>query len=107
MRLQKGRHSGAWMPMYYKFGALTVAEELFDRNCHQDYEQMGESSFGPKGLTFIAVLRAVVMPGLLRKVGTCLVRRMQDCLVTPIIKHYACMVDLLEKAEVAADLVSD
>ncbi|GAB4824338.1 hypothetical protein Ancab_007226 [Ancistrocladus abbreviatus] len=67
------------------------------RSAFEIFEQMEESSVRPNGLTFLAVLSACSHAGLVEE-GRYIFHSMQDCLVTPTLKHYACMVDLLGKS---------
>ncbi|KAK9281865.1 hypothetical protein L1049_004772 [Liquidambar formosana] len=61
------------------------------------FHEMEKSSVRPNGLTFLAALSACTHAGLVEE-GKYLFSKMQDHSVTPNLKHYACMVDLLGRS---------
>ncbi|GAB2278568.1 hypothetical protein Dimus_013245 [Dionaea muscipula] len=77
------------------------------RSAIEIFKQMEVSSVSPTGLTFLAVLSACNHAGLAEE-GRYLFGKMHDYSVTPTLKHYACMIDLLGKSgnlKEAEDLV--
>ncbi|KAL5975659.1 Pentatricopeptide repeat-containing protein, chloroplastic [Asimina triloba] len=70
------------------FGALAV--ELFER--------MMEAGVSPDEVTFIALLNACSRSGMVSQGREYFNRMRQNYLVTPNVKHYTCVVDLLGRA---------
>ena len=110
----------ALIDMYAKCGQLDKSREIFNsmherdvitwnviisgygmhgdaRSAIEIFQQMEESSSKPNGLTFLAVLSACAHAGLVKE-GKYLFAKMQEYSVTPHLKHYACMVDLLGRS---------
>ncbi|GFY91388.1 pentatricopeptide repeat (PPR) superfamily protein [Actinidia rufa] len=122
--------STALVDMYAKCGQLEKSRELFDAMKEKDiiswnvmisgygmngdaesaieiFQQMEQSKVKPNELTFLAVLSACTHAGLVEE-GKCLFDRMRDYSLSPTLKHYACVVDLLGRSghlQEAEDLV--
>ena len=122
--------STALVDMYAKCGQREKSRELFDAMKEKDiiswnvmisgygmngdaesaieiFQQMEQSKVKPNKLTFLAVLSACTHAGLVEE-GKCLFDRMRDYSLSPTLKHYACVVDLLGRSghlQEAEDLV--
>lgn len=106
----------ALVDMYAKCGEIDVAKNIFDsmnekdvvswnvmiscygmhghgRSAIEVFQQMEEDAVRPNDLTFLAVLSACAHAGLVDE-GKFLFHKMKEYSVIPIMKHYACMVDL-------------
>ena len=71
------------------------------------FQQMEQSKVKPNELTFLAVLSACTHTGRVKE-GKCLFDRMRDYSLSPMLKHYTCVVDLLGRSghlQEAEDLV--
>ncbi|CAM8894466.1 unnamed protein product [Rhodiola kirilowii] len=110
----------ALIDMYSKCGKLDISREIFDTMNERDaiswnvmissyglhgdaksaidlFQQMEKSGATPNDVTFLAILSACSHAGLVSK-GKLIFNKMEDYSVTPNLKHYACMVDLLGKS---------
>lgn len=110
----------ALVDMYGKCGHLEKAREVFNslnekdviawnvmiscygihgaaRSAIEIFKQMEESSVRPNELTFLAVMLACSHAGLTEE-GRDFFRKMHDYSLTPTLKHFACIVDLLGKS---------
>ncbi|XP_052197696.1 pentatricopeptide repeat-containing protein At4g39952, mitochondrial [Diospyros lotus] len=110
----------ALVDMYAKCGQLEKSREIFDSMDEKDviswnvmisaygvhgdaksaleiFQQMERSDVKPNELTFLAVLSACTHAGLVQE-GKCLFERMGNYSLSPTLKHYACMVDLLGRS---------
>ncbi|XP_058084122.1 pentatricopeptide repeat-containing protein At4g39952, mitochondrial-like [Magnolia sinica] len=110
----------ALVDMYAKCGQLEISREIFDampkrdviswnvmifgygihgnaRDALETFQQMENSGMKPNEVTFLAVLSACSHAGLVVE-GTKMFGRMIDYSITPTLKHYACMVDLLGRS---------
>ncbi|KAK9040247.1 hypothetical protein V6N11_015421 [Hibiscus sabdariffa] len=63
----------------------------------QKFQQMEESSAKLNDLTFLSLLNACAHAGLVEE-GKSLFGRMENYSVKPNLKHYACMMDLLDRS---------
>nr|DAD21960.1 TPA_asm: hypothetical protein HUJ06_023423 [Nelumbo nucifera] len=112
--------STALVDMYVKCGQLGIAREIFTSldkrdviswnvmisgyGIHGDaksaieiFQQMEESGERPNALTFLSVLSACNHAGLIEE-GKYLFGKMKEYCVSPTLKHYSCMVDLLGRS---------
>ncbi|KAK6923435.1 E motif [Dillenia turbinata] len=90
--LMKERDVIAWNVMisgYGMHGDVQSAIEIFG--------QMEESNVHPSEVTFLVLLAACAHAGLIKE-GKYLFHRMQFYGLSPMLKHYACMVDLLGRS---------
>ncbi|XP_047328732.1 pentatricopeptide repeat-containing protein At4g39952, mitochondrial [Impatiens glandulifera] len=110
----------ALVDMYAKCGQLEKSREIFEAMQEKDvvswnvmisgyglhgdaesslqiFQKMEHSGMRPNGLTFLAVLSACAHAGLVEE-GKSLFFRMRDHSLSPTLKHYACMVDLLGRS---------
>eukprot|EP01018_Ginkgo_biloba_P034994 Gb_38301 [translate_table: standard] len=111
----------ALVDMYAKCGSIKVARQVFDKMPNRDvvswsamiagygmhghggdalalFSQMQQIGLKPNNITFISVLSACSHAGLVdegKQFFDCMLR---DYCITPTVKHYACMVDLLGRA---------
>ncbi|KAG5565254.1 hypothetical protein RHGRI_001220 [Rhododendron griersonianum] len=106
--------------MYAKCGQLDKSRKIFDAIKEKDaiswnvmisgygmhgdaesaieiFQQMKQSNVRPNELTFLAVLSACTHAGLVRE-GKCFFDRMRNYALSPNLKHYSCMVDLLGRS---------
>jgi pentatricopeptide repeat protein len=111
----------ALFDMYAKCGNVKVAHELFDRMPKRDvvswsamiggygmhgygknalelFSRMQETSVIPNHATFVSVLSACSHAGLVDEGWRYFDYMTQKYCITPNVKHYACMVDLLGRA---------
>ncbi|XP_058203944.1 pentatricopeptide repeat-containing protein At4g39952, mitochondrial-like [Rhododendron vialii] len=112
--------STALVDMYAKCGQLDKSRKIFDAIKEKDaiswnvmisgygmhgdaesaieiFQQMKQSNVRPNELTFLAVLSACTHAGLVGE-GKCFFDRMGDYALSPNLKHYSCMVDLLGRS---------
>ncbi|KAG5530964.1 hypothetical protein RHGRI_025793 [Rhododendron griersonianum] len=112
--------STALVDMYAKCGQLDKSRNFFDAMKEKDviswnvmisgygmhgdaesaieiFKQMEQSNVRPNELTFLAVLSACTHAGLVGE-GKNFFDRMRDYALSPNLKHYSCMVDLLGRA---------
>ncbi|KAE9445676.1 hypothetical protein C3L33_22431, partial [Rhododendron williamsianum] len=112
--------STALVDMYAKCGQLDKSRKIFDAIKEKDaiswnvmisgygmhgdaesaieiFQQMKQSNVRPNELTFLAVLSACTHAGLVRE-GKCFFDRMGNYALSPNLKHYSCMVDLLGRS---------
>ncbi|XAR73379.1 hypothetical protein NMG60_11007330 [Bertholletia excelsa] len=110
----------ALVDMYAKCGQLKKSREVFEVMKEKDviswnvmisgygmhgdaesaieiFQKMEDSNIRPNELTFLAVLSACAHAGLVKE-GKFLFDKMGEYSVSPSLKHYACMVDLLGKS---------
>lgn len=110
----------ALVDMYGKCGQLEKARDIFDSMNERDviawnvmiscygihgdaisaldvFKQMEKSSVRPNELTFLAILLACSHAGLTEE-GKYFFYKMHEYSLTPTLKHYACIVDLLGKS---------
>ncbi|XP_077213792.1 pentatricopeptide repeat (PPR) superfamily protein [Tasmannia lanceolata] len=110
----------ALVDMYAKCGQLGLSREIFESMPERDviswnvmisgygihgkandamesFQQMEKLGVKPNGVTFLAVLSACVHAGMVEE-GKCIFNKMRDYSVSPTLKHYACMVDLLGRS---------
>eukprot|EP01018_Ginkgo_biloba_P002632 Gb_30097 [translate_table: standard] len=124
--------ANALLDMYAKCGSIEKAHNLFDKmhernviswnamiagyamhGCGKEaldlFEQMQSSGINPSDVTFVCVLSACCHAGLVdegRQYFDCMTQYYQ---ITPTMKHYVCMVDLLGRAghlDEAHDLIN-
>eukprot|EP01018_Ginkgo_biloba_P013168 Gb_21055 [translate_table: standard] len=111
----------ALIDMYSKCGNIKMARDLFDKMHQRDtvswtvmiagyalhghgkealklFEQMQHSGINPNHITFIFVLSACCHAGLVDEGHKYFECMSQNYHITPAIKHYVCMVDLLGRA---------
>lgn len=120
----------ALIDMYAKCGQLEKSRKVFDSMMEKDvicwnamisgygmngyaesameiFDLMEESNVKPNGITFLSLLSACAHAGLVED-GKILFAKMPSFSVTPNLKHYTCMVDLLGRSgnlEEAEELV--
>eukprot|EP01018_Ginkgo_biloba_P006084 Gb_02808 [translate_table: standard] len=111
----------ALIDMYAKCGNIEIARQLFDKMSKRDviswsamiagygmhglgdsalalFVQMQETDMKPNSITFICVLSACSHAGLVEKGWEYFDCMTRDYSITPSLKHYTCMVDLLGRA---------
>ncbi|KAJ0988414.1 hypothetical protein J5N97_006770 [Dioscorea zingiberensis] len=108
------------LDMYAKCGQLKTSREIFDSMSSKDivawnvmisaygihgyakealeiFEEVEKSGVKPNGITFLAVLSACSHGGLVKE-SKHIFARMVDHNITPTVKHYACMIDILGRS---------
>eukprot|EP01018_Ginkgo_biloba_P037445 Gb_29869 [translate_table: standard] len=111
----------ALIDMYAKCGSVDIAREVFDKTCNRNvvlwsamiagygihghgqdalalFSQMQQTGLRPNHITFICLLSACSHAGLVDEGLQYFDCMSQDYGITPRMKHYACMVDLLGRA---------
>eukprot|EP01018_Ginkgo_biloba_P003630 Gb_16328 [translate_table: standard] len=107
--------------MYAKCGSIKIARQLFDKMSKRDavswnamiagygmhghgedalalFSQMQQTNIKPNDITFICVLSACSHAGFVDAAWQFFNCMSRDYFITPNMKHYACMVDLLGRA---------
>eukprot|EP01018_Ginkgo_biloba_P019534 Gb_23934 [translate_table: standard] len=111
----------ALIDMYAKCGSIEIARQLFDKmskgnvvswnamiagygmhghseNALSLFSQMQQKGMKPDHITFVSVLSACSYACLLDEGIRCFNSMSQDYCITPMVEHYACMVDLLGRS---------
>eukprot|EP01018_Ginkgo_biloba_P022310 Gb_32475 [translate_table: standard] len=111
----------ALIDMYAKCGSIVIARQMFDKMSKRTvvswntmiagygmhghgedavalFSQMQRIGMKPNHITFIGILSACSHAGLVDKGWQYFDCMIQDYCITPRLKHYACMVDLLGRA---------
>jgi pentatricopeptide repeat protein len=111
----------ALIDMYAKCGSIKTADRIFAKVSHRNtaswnamiagygmhglgkdaivfFSQMQEAGVKPDHITFTSVLSACSHAGLVEEGWKYFHCMIQDYSITPMVKHYACMVDLLGRA---------
>ncbi|XP_043701493.1 pentatricopeptide repeat-containing protein At4g33990-like isoform X2 [Telopea speciosissima] len=86
------RNVSSWNAMIAGYGVHGYGKEALDL-----YSQMLEEGILPNHITFMSILSACSHAGLVNEGRKCL-EDMKVLSVTPEVKHYACMVDMLGRA---------
>ncbi|XP_059074064.1 pentatricopeptide repeat-containing protein At3g12770 [Cryptomeria japonica] len=111
----------ALIDMYAKCGSIDIAHQVFQKMCKKNvvvwsaliagygmhghghsalalFAEMKQLGTKPNHATFISILSACSHAGLVEEGWYCFHSMQQDYCIAPMMKHYACMVDLLGRA---------